>query len=76
MDVEYNISSQGPNKASNLLILATTLPILCLVTIALRFNIRRYQKLPLQADDWILLPALILVVGMGISTILGMPRAF
>ena len=50
---------------------ATVLPALGIITVALRFRVRALQKAKLGVDDWLILPALLLVVGMGISLLVG-----
>lgn len=71
MGYPYLYHPSGPSAPSSVLAVCTVLPILCIVAVALRFNVRRLQKATCKLDDWIMLPALILVVGMGIRGIIG-----
>lgn len=61
----------GPTAPSSLLAVSSTLPALCIIAVLLRFNVRRQQRTSVMADDWIMVPALMLVIGMGICGILG-----
>ncbi|KAF4627821.1 hypothetical protein G7Y89_g10325 [Cudoniella acicularis] len=47
------------------------LPILGLLTILLRFHARRSRAQYLGIDDWLLLPAWLMITGMGICLIIG-----
>ncbi|KAL9081270.1 MAG: hypothetical protein Q9159_007359 [Coniocarpon cinnabarinum] len=44
-------------------------PIICGVAIALRFYIRRHRRVELLADDWLTIPAWLLVTGVGATII-------
>ncbi|MCJ1246387.1 hypothetical protein MMC30_003594 [Trapelia coarctata] len=48
---------------------STVLPFLALAVVTARFQARRVKKLPLKADDWTILAALILAIGISIETI-------
>ncbi|PQE14080.1 plasma membrane Pth11 protein [Rutstroemia sp. NJR-2017a BBW] len=56
----------GPNLA-----VAIALPILATIVVFGRIYVRRKQKLPLGIDDWLMIPALILVLGAGVTMIIG-----
>ena len=45
--------------------LAVILPLIDVVAVGLRFYARRKQRLPLQADNWLTLPALVRPVNSG-----------
>ena len=55
----------------SIIAVGAAMPSLGIVAVALRFYSRRQMKSPLQIDDWILIPALILTIGMGASLIAG-----
>ena len=73
--VKMSVTSNGITYAgaspSGTIAVSSTLPILCTISVALRFNIRRSQKSRLQMDDWTILVALVLVITMGAAAILG-----
>ncbi|KAI0521993.1 hypothetical protein F5B22DRAFT_643574 [Xylaria bambusicola] len=50
------------------------LPTLNIVSIFLRFLARKKQKQPLKADDWLLVPATLLNLGIGISMVYGVSK--
>jgi len=51
--------------------MSTTLPVLGLVLVGLRFFSRRLQKARLWIDDWLMIPAEILLITISIFTIIG-----
>ncbi|CAD6579535.1 MAG: hypothetical protein ASARMPREDX12_009284 [Alectoria sarmentosa] len=51
--------------------LGTVFPSLGIIVVALRFRARQLQKSNLGMDDWLMIPALILSIGMGASIIVG-----
>ena len=54
------MSANTPSTSpSGLLALSTVVPSICVAIVALRFELRRTQKSPIKADDWIMLPALV-----------------
>jgi len=59
----------GPNLA-----VAIALPILDAIIVFGRLYVRRKQKLPLGIDDWLMIPALILVLGAGVTMIIGIAK--
>jgi len=75
MDTPYDtIAPSGPSKPSSVLIVSTFLPVLSLVAVAFRFNVRRITKAEIQFDDWLMIPAIILVAGMSICGIIGVNK--
>ncbi|MCJ1297646.1 hypothetical protein MMC08_000434 [Hypocenomyce scalaris] len=57
--------------SAEVVVLSIVFPVLSIVAVALRLYSRRLKKLRLQADDYIIIPALALVIGMGIDGIIG-----
>ena len=55
----------------HVLAVAILLPILDIVAVALRFYARRKRRLPLGPDDWLTLPATVLVIGAGATLVTG-----
>ncbi|TEY18045.1 hypothetical protein BOTCAL_2089g00010 [Botryotinia calthae] len=51
--------------------ISITLTILCIIVSGLRFQVRHVRKAGLQSDDWFVVPALILQIGMGVCVIIG-----
>lgn len=51
--------------------LGTVFPLLGIIIVALRFRARQLQKSKYGLDDWLIIPALILEIGMGASIIVG-----
>lgn len=73
MGISFVEVPSGPTKPSSLIGIASAVPIMCIITISLRFYLRVFrQKMPLKIDDWILIPAVFFVIGMSIVTLLGM----
>ncbi|KNG89331.1 hypothetical protein ANOM_002651 [Aspergillus nomiae NRRL 13137] len=58
-------------SAGEVLAAGVALPIACLACVTLRFLARARQKVCLGLDDWLLVPAAIMVTGMGICFIYG-----
>ncbi|OGM42374.1 hypothetical protein ABOM_008391, partial [Aspergillus bombycis] len=58
-------------SAGEVLAAGIALPIACLACVMLRFFARARQKVRLGLDDWLLVPAAIMVTGMGICFIYG-----
>lgn len=44
--------------------ISTILPILALITVGLRFQARKTQRLSLNADDWVILAALVSIISL------------
>ncbi|KAA6411597.1 MAG: hypothetical protein FRX48_04877 [Lasallia pustulata] len=57
--------------SAEVVVLSIVFPLLSMAAVALRLLSRRLKKLRLQADDYIIIPALALVIGMGINGIIG-----
>ena len=55
----------------HIIAMATVLPVLDILAVALRFYTRRKQRLPLKADDWLLIPAVLLTVAAGAALVAG-----
>jgi len=55
----------------SVLSLGIVMPILCIVLVAIRFYVRRYQKGGLGPDDWLALATLPFIIGMGACLIAG-----
>ncbi|CAG8955511.1 hypothetical protein HYFRA_00009463 [Hymenoscyphus fraxineus] len=51
--------------------LSTALPVLCTITVGLRFHARIRQKADLEFDDWAQIPSLLLFIGMCITCLIG-----
>lgn len=62
------MSAQSPTAN---MVVGAVMPSLGIIAVALRFYSRQVVKAPLQIDDWILIPALLLTIGMGASLIAG-----
>ena len=71
MSLTYDGITYAGASPSGLIAVSSALPALCIVAVALRFNVRRTQKSRFSMDDWIMLGALILVIAMGVVAILG-----
>ncbi|TVY47473.1 hypothetical protein LOCC1_G002206 [Lachnellula occidentalis] len=56
---------------ASVIAVGAVMPSLAIIAVALRFYSRRVIHNPLQTDDWILIPALLLTIGMGASLIAG-----
>jgi len=65
------VNPSGPTKPSSVMIVSTLLPAFAILAVLARFNARRIQKVALKLDDWIMIPASLLVVGISICGILG-----
>ncbi|KAI1112559.1 plasma membrane protein Pth11-like protein [Nemania sp. NC0429] len=50
---------------------AVLFPVLDIVAVTLRIRARMKQKQPLKADDWLILPATLLTIGLGIAIVYG-----
>ncbi|MCJ1356783.1 MAG: hypothetical protein MMC33_006779 [Icmadophila ericetorum] len=61
-------------KAGHVIAAAVVLPVLDFIAVGLRFYTRRKQRVPILADDWITIPALILVLGLGAGLITGVAK--
>ncbi|KAM3067971.1 SNARE-binding exocyst subunit S6 [Clarireedia jacksonii] len=59
----------GPNLAVSI-----ALPILAALVVSVRIHVRRRQKMPLDIDDWLTIPALILALGAGVTMIIGIAK--
>lgn len=62
------MSSSDP---ASVIAVGAVMPSLGIVAVALRFYCHRQNHTPLRIDDWILIPALLLTIGMGASLIAG-----
>ena len=47
---------------ATIIAIAVLLPVLDIIAVAMRFITRRVQRLQLQTDDWLTLPALVCAV--------------
>ncbi|KAH6670379.1 hypothetical protein B0J14DRAFT_670688 [Halenospora varia] len=63
----YHYYQQAPHA----LAAAIVLPIINAFAVLLRILARKKQKLPIQTDDWLTVPALLLLVGAGAAMITG-----
>ena len=72
MWLDFVTSPSGPTSPSYFVAACVVLPVVCILPIALRFNARRLQKAGLKSDDWIMIPALVMVIGMAICGLIGM----
>ncbi|KAI6086756.1 hypothetical protein F4821DRAFT_278438 [Hypoxylon rubiginosum] len=50
------------------------LPVVDIIAVGLRFWVRTKQKQALKADDWLLVPATIMIVGIGILMVYGVSQ--
>ncbi|KAI0813187.1 hypothetical protein GGR55DRAFT_561588 [Xylaria sp. FL0064] len=50
------------------------LSVLDIICVSLRFAARRKQRQPLKADDWLLVPATLFTLGIGISMVYGVSK--
>ena len=71
MVLSWFVTPQGPTSPSNVLAVSIVLPLLCVTAVAFRFNARLMQKASLKLDDWLTVPALLFVIGMGVCAIIG-----
>jgi len=69
------VNPSGPTKPSSVMIVSTLLPALAILAVLARFNVRRIQKVAIKLDDWIMIPASLLVIGISICAILGITTA-
>lgn len=67
----YMERATGPTSPSLFLAACIALPIVCILTVGLRFNARRMQKSGFQLDDWTMVSALIFYIGLCVCGILG-----
>ncbi|CAD6445188.1 9dca7227-b251-4de3-9563-2e8c4d38e694 [Sclerotinia trifoliorum] len=75
MGILYDIiQPHSITKPASFMIASTFFPILALIAVVLRFNVRRIQKTAPKSDDWIMIPAALLVIGMSICGILGVTK--
>ncbi|KAI0107680.1 plasma membrane protein Pth11-like protein [Hypoxylon sp. NC0597] len=50
------------------------LPVADIVVVGLRFWLRKRQKLPLKPDDWLMVPATLMTLGVGICLVYGVSQ--
>ena len=67
----FVIKPSGPTSPPYFLAVCIVILLLDIMGVALRFNVRRVQKLQLKIDDWIMLLALLLVTGLAVCGIIG-----
>lgn len=67
---DFHFTFQFVN-AKETVALGSTLPVVCLIVIALRFFTRRLQNVKVGSDDWLALCGLFAVIGMGACLIAG-----
>ena len=72
MWLDFVTSPSGPTSPSYFVAACVVLPVVCIFPVALRFNARILQKAGLKRDDWIMIPALVMVIGMAICGLIGM----
>ncbi|MCJ1353513.1 MAG: hypothetical protein MMC33_003499 [Icmadophila ericetorum] len=60
----YEIAHLYDNQGRMILIINGVMISAATITVALRFYARLLRKLPLQADDWLMLPSLVLLIGL------------
>ncbi|MCJ1476422.1 hypothetical protein MMC13_005088 [Lambiella insularis] len=60
-----------PINPDEIIALGAIWPPVCAVVMGLRFYVRRTQHATLEIDDWLILPAFILVTGMAVSLLVG-----
>ncbi|KAI1387194.1 plasma membrane protein Pth11-like protein [Hypoxylon trugodes] len=53
---------------------AAVLPLVGLIAVILKFWVRKKQKQPLKADDWLMIPAILLTCGSGICVVYGVSQ--
>ena len=58
----YEIAHLYDNQGRMILIINGVMISAATITVALRFYARLLRKLPLQADDWLMLPSLVLQI--------------
>ncbi|KAI4862150.1 hypothetical protein F4820DRAFT_36600 [Hypoxylon rubiginosum] len=61
-------------RAENVIAAAIALSILDIVAVALRFWTRKVQRNPPRADDWLMIPATLVTVGIGIDQLYGVSQ--
>ncbi|KAI1772959.1 hypothetical protein F4818DRAFT_129498 [Hypoxylon cercidicola] len=61
-------------RAENVIAASIALSILDIVAVALRFWARKVQKNPPRADDWLMIPATLVTVGIGIDQLYGVSQ--
>ncbi|KAI2468649.1 hypothetical protein F4781DRAFT_255364 [Annulohypoxylon bovei var. microspora] len=54
--------------------MAIVLPVIDIIVVGLRFRVRRLQKLPLKLDDWLMIPATLMTLCLGIDLVYGVSR--
>ncbi|KAI1379043.1 hypothetical protein F4677DRAFT_410388 [Hypoxylon crocopeplum] len=67
-DQKY-FQSPGPVIAAGIV-----LPVIDIIAVLLRFWTRRKQKQALKTDDWLLIPATLITLGIGISLVYGVAK--
>ncbi|KAI1391574.1 uncharacterized protein F4822DRAFT_190157 [Hypoxylon trugodes] len=61
-------------QPDNIIAAAVALSLLDIIVVALRFWTRKIQRQPPKADDWLMVPAALLTVGVAISQIYGVSK--
>ncbi|KAL8828087.1 MAG: hypothetical protein Q9170_006753 [Blastenia crenularia] len=69
-----NGTSFAWNTKGEVIAAAAVLPFVGIVLVMLRFYSRIKNKTGLGADDWLIVPALVIVVGMGITLLVGVGK--
>ncbi|KAI1101069.1 hypothetical protein F4804DRAFT_23669 [Jackrogersella minutella] len=58
-------------KSGHVVAAGVVLSVVDIIAVILRFRIRRAQRQPLLADDWLMIPALLITTGIGICLVYG-----
>ncbi|KAH8725905.1 hypothetical protein GQ44DRAFT_706705 [Phaeosphaeriaceae sp. PMI808] len=66
--MNHGITAPSPGAV---LACGITFPIVCAIAVGVRFQSRRTSKSQLVVDDWLTVPALICVLAMGVSLVVG-----
>lgn len=65
------MSTMSNTNTSTVIAVGVAMPILGIAAVGLRFYTRQMLRLRLLIDDWLLVPALLLTVGMGACLVAG-----
>ncbi|KAI1394174.1 uncharacterized protein F4822DRAFT_39417 [Hypoxylon trugodes] len=61
-------------KANHVVAAAVSLCVVDIISVILRFYTRRRERHSLKADDWIMIPALLITIGIGICLVYGVSQ--
>ncbi|KAI0002685.1 plasma membrane protein Pth11-like protein [Xylariaceae sp. FL0662B] len=68
------MSGQYYEKPSHLIAAGVALSVVDIIAVGCRFWLRQQHKLPLKLDDWLMVPATLMTVGIGIVMVYGVSQ--